>query len=64
MTSPDNCILDTLRIMNEKGMLSWENAEPEYIYSQRKRKFVPTKLTYSENGIYQGDWLKLRDASR
>lgn len=64
MTSPNNCILDTLHIMEESGMLSWGDTEPEYIYSQRKRKYVPTKLTYSENGIYQGDWLKLKDTSR
>lgn len=60
-TSSENTIVDTLRILEEKGMIMDENGIPEKIYSVRKKKNISTNATYRECGIYQGDILRLKE---
>lgn len=57
----DSSIYNTLEILAEKGMLLIEGDEiPKYIYSIRKNRTVLTEASYRENGIYQGDILKVK----
>lgn len=57
----DSSINNTLQILAEKNMLKLETNEiPKNIYSVRKKRNVPTKESYRNCGIYQGDILKIK----
>lgn len=57
----ESSIYNTLRILMEKGMLPIEMEEiPQNIYSMRRKRTVSTGVSYRENGIHQGDILKIK----
>ena len=60
MTNPDNSIAQTMKILQEKGMIPASDGEPAQIYSVRKKRTVPANVTYRESGIYQGDILRIK----
>lgn len=61
MTNQNNVIRDTLEILQDKGMLFFEDSMPQQIYSVRKRKNISVDSTYKKGGVYQGDILKIRE---
>lgn len=56
----DSKIENTLDIMKKRGLLSFHGADmPEQIYSVRRQRRIPVQCSYRENGIYQGDILRM-----
>ncbi len=61
MADENSTIQNTLQILIEKSMLPMTEEEiPSRIYSVRKKRDVPVDVGYRENGIFQGDILRIR----
>lgn len=53
-------ICNALEILAEKGMIPYAKEElPSEIYSMRRKRKISTGKSYRENGIYQGDILRI-----
>lgn len=56
----DSKIANTLKIMQTRGLLAFPQDElPECVYSVRRQRRIATHGSYGENGIYQGDILRI-----
>ncbi len=61
MVDENSTILNTLQILAEKSMLPITKEEiPSKIYSVRKKRNVLVNAGYRENGIFQGDILRIK----
>lgn len=61
MADENSTILNTLQILTEKSMLPITKEEiPSKIYSVRRKRNVPVNEEYRENGIFQGDILRIK----
>lgn len=62
LVSDEQTILETMQILEEKGLLAGKTAETvKYIKALRADRQVNALLTYSEADIYSGDILVLEN---
>ncbi|MDE6747553.1 MAG: hypothetical protein K2K21_00605 [Lachnospiraceae bacterium] len=64
LVSDDQTILETMQILEEKGLLARKTAETvKYIKTLRADHQANVLLTYSEADIYSGDILVLKSSA-
>ena len=60
MVNPDQKIVDTLRILEENNILSMdEDMEKILVKSERKKKYINSRLSYRQAEIFNGDLLQI-----
>lgn len=60
MVNPDQKIVDTLRILEENNILSMdEDMEKILVKSERKKRYINSRLSYRQAGIFNGDLLQI-----
>lgn len=60
MVNPDQKIIDTLKILKENNAISLnENLNKILIKSQRKKRYINSRLSYRQAGIFNGDLLQI-----
>ncbi|CAK7060227.1 MAG: hypothetical protein EUB_03459 [Eubacterium sp.] len=60
MVNPDQKIIDTLKILKENNAVSLnENLNKILIKSQRKKRYINSRLSYRQAGIFNGDLLQI-----
>lgn len=60
LVSDEQKIAETLMVLKEKGLVSWEMADSvQYVRTLRTNHQIPVLLTYKEGNIYSGDILQI-----
>ncbi len=60
MVNPDQKIMDTLKILKENNAISLgENLNKVLIKSQRRKRYINSRLSYRQAGIFNGDLLQI-----
>lgn len=58
----ENYIIDTLRLLDSKGIIKAGIAERcTEVYSIRNKEYIDTSKTFAQGNIYMGDILRLED---
>lgn len=57
-------VSDTLQILEESAVFRMENDMEYKVFSERKKEWIDTTVTYEQAGIFTGDILKLEGVAK